>query len=273
MRKGLLGLLFCFFSIIAFSQSIPSYWMNIYGLDKLYLKRNENVKQMIVNVTGFYSSGSNYEEKWIFNFQDSGKIIGQKFMDGQLVSNFEYEFDTLGNIIQEINNSKLPLRGWNTLIIQKEFHDGHLILEKHLDGEKKLSDFVRFDYDASGKPIKLSLNNSLGQLMSYETAEYNMETLTYDYKVFNSKGELISHQKNYCDPDTSANRKNDYHDYIIVKWPGTNPDTKILHHFEYEYDSFGNWTKRKWLIAEGKKNTKRSITTRKIIYSNTNPTQ
>lgn len=271
MKKGLFSLIF----LLAFighglSQSIPSYWMNIYNLDDLYISRTDNVKQIIANVTGYYSSGETYKEKWIYNFIAPNKIAGQTYKEGQLTSSFEYVLNDSGIIVLKTTSFKQPLVGWQSMIIKYEYEAGNLKYEKHYSKEKELIDYVQFDYDSSNRPNKMSLFNATGELRSYETAEYNENEGTYNYKVFDSSGSLITEEKEYFNLDKTSNQYNKQGDLAFLKWPTSNPNKDVFHRLEYKYDDMGNWIKRTWIILVGKKANKRSTISRKIIYTKTN---
>ena len=271
MKKGLFTLIFLFYSLgIGLSQSIPSYWMNVYDLNDLYLLKTNDVKQVIANVTGYYASGGTYSEKWIYNFVDSNKIVGQSFKDSQLNSSFEYVFDDSGKLIQKVLSSKQPLVGWQSKITQFEYDDDKLVLEKNLSKDLQLIDYVRFDYNISNYPIKMTLFDKSEQIVSYETADYDELKKIYIYKIFDGNKNLISEKTEYFNFDSSTDQFNDYGDLVLIKWPRSNPDKEIFHSLEYKYDDNGNWISRKWLILEGKKKKKRSAIKRKIIYSSTN---
>lgn len=271
MKKGLFTLIFLFtFLAIGLSQSIPSYWMNVYDLNDLYLLKTNDVEQVIANVTGYYSSGATYNEKWIYNFVDSNKIVGQSFKDSELNSIFEYAFDNSGKLIQKVISSKQPLVGWQSKVTQFEYEGDNLVLEKNLSKDLQLIDYVRFDYNTSDYPIKLTLFDKSDKIVSYETADYDELNKIYVYKVFDSNKKPISEETENFNFDNSKDKYNDYGDLILLQWPRSNPDKDIFHSLEYKYDDNGNWISRKWLILEGKKKKKRSVITRKIIYSRTN---
>jgi len=271
MKKGLFTLIFLFTSfVIGLSQSIPSYWMNVYDLNDLYLLKTNDVEQVIANVTGYYASGGTYNEKWIYNFVDSNKIVGQFFKDSELNSSFEYTFDDSGKLMKKVISSKQPLVGWQSKVTQFEYEGDKLVLEKNLSKDSKLIDYVRFDYNTSNYPIKMTLFDKSTQIISYETADYDVLKKIYVYKVFDGNKKLISEETEYFNFDTSVDKYNDNGDLILLQWPRSNPEKDIFHSLEYKYDENGNWISRKWLILEGKKKKKRSVITRKIIYSRTN---
>ncbi len=271
MKKGLFILIFLFTSlVIGLSQSIPSYWMNVYDLNDLYLLKTNDVEQVIANVKGYYASGGTYNEKWIYNFVDSNKIVGQLFKDSELNSSFEYVFDDSGKLTQKVISSKQPLVGWQSKITQFEYEGDKLVLEKHLSKDLQLIDFVRFDYNTSNYPNKMTLFDKSEQIISFETADYDELKKIYVYKIFDSNKKLISEKTEYFNFDKSKDQYNDYGNLVLLQWPRSNPDKNILHSLDYKYDDNENWISRKWLILEGGKKKKRSVITRKIIYSKTN---
>ena len=271
MKKGLFTLFFLSTSfVIVLSQSIPSYWMNVYDLNELYLLNSNDAKQITVNVTGYYSSGGTYKEKWIYNFVSPKKIVGQEFKDSQLSSSFEYEFNDSSKIVRKIISTKQPLVGWQTKIIKFEYVDDKLFFERHFSKDTLLIDYLRFDYNTSNYPIKMTLFNNSDQIISYETADYDERKKIYVYKIFDSNEKLISEKTEYFNFDSSADLFNVKGDLELLKWPRSNPEKNIFHSLEYKYDDNGNWISRKWLILEGRKKRKRSVITRKIVYSKTN---
>lgn len=250
-----------------FSQSIPSFWMNIYDLEDLYLLKSDNVKQIVANKTGYYASGTTYEEKWIYNFVDSFKIVGQFHKDGELRSRFEYEFDKSGKIVRKSLAYKRPLQGWQSRIIKYEYESDILIFEKNYSKDLQLIDYAQYEYDSDSKLVKLTIFDASDRIKSYETAEYNDLEKTFIYKVFDSRGTVKLKKTEFLNLDKSANQLNEYGDLVLFKWPRSKSDTNVLHSLEYKYDAEGNWIKRKWIILDGKQKSKRSIVRRKISYN------
>ncbi|MDQ2178080.1 hypothetical protein [Marinifilum sp. D714] len=252
------------------SQSIPSFWMNIYDLEDLYVFKSNNVKQIVANKTGYYASGATYKEKWIYNFVDSFKIVGQLHKDGELRSSFEYEFDKSGKVLRKSLASKRPLVGWQSKVIEYEYESDLLIYEKNYSEDLQLIDYAQYEYDSDSKLVRLTIFDASDRIKSYETAEYNDAEKTFIYKVFDSSGTVKLEKTESLNLDKSANQLNEYGDLVLLKWPRSRSGTNVLHSLEYEYDNEGNWIKRRWIILDGKQKRKRSIVRRKISYNKTN---
>lgn len=262
-----------FISILFFSlltgplcgQSIPSFWMNIYGLDDYFETKNEEINKITVDKIGYYSSGETYKEKWIYSYISPGRIQGEKYEDNVLKMRFQYELDSLNRIIKEVTVSNIPLMGWNKEIIVFEYAGNKVMFEKHYN-ENNLISTVKYDYNNLNNPTKLSFYNSTGQLNSYETADYNYNESTYLYKVFNANNVMSLQEINFCNIVAAKNLKNEHGDFVQVVVPTASPDKNVYHSFEYEYDKQGNWIKRKQFVLENKEKSKHSIINRKIEY-------
>lgn len=148
-----------------FSQSIPSYWLNVYDLNDLYLLRTNIAKQIIVNHTGYYSSGTSYKEKWTFNFLDSLNIAGQIIKEGQLNASFIYKFNNSKKIIRKTITSKQPLIGWQTKNIEYEYEGSNIKYERKYNSEMELIDYFIFEFDSNNKPVKMSLYDKSDNLI------------------------------------------------------------------------------------------------------------
>lgn len=242
------------------SQSVPSFWMNIYSFDDYHDTRKENVEKIIVKRTGYYSSGKSYKEKWEYNFREKNKCDGKLFKDGELNSYFSYEYDSLNQKIKSITKSKIPSLGWEKQTIEYKYIDGRRLFEKHFDGEYNLVRNAVFEYDSLKYLIKLSVNDT------YETADYNYKTDSYVYKVFNQRGELVLEKENFAHLNRGQEIRNEFGDLIQVIWPTANPINNVYHIMEYKYDKKGNWIKRKRYIVENGKSRVKSKITRKIKY-------
>ncbi len=244
--------------------------MNLYDLNDLYQVKASNVEQVIAEVKGFYSSGTTYNERWVFNYVNPKQIVGQLFKDSELTSNFEYFFDDSGKLTQTITSSRLPLVGWQSSVTQYKFEKDKLVEVRHLSKILQLLDYVRYEYDNNNHPVKLTFFDNLNQIISFETAEYDTYRKKYTYRIFDSDKKLISEDMEYFNLNKSKDLFNNNGDLILIQWPRSNPDKKVFHSFDYKYDIKGNWIKRKWLILEQKKKKRRSIVKRKIIYSRSN---
>ncbi len=268
MKKGLFLLICIVTSVVSgFSQSIPSYWMNIYKLNDLYRINNGNVEQISAKATIYYASGSTYKQKWTFKFVDSNKIVGVLFKDSKLTSSFEYVLNDTGTLVRKKITAKQPLIGWQTKIVEYEYDEGdNLIFEKYYNKDMKLMEYVRFDYNTSNKPIKMTVFNSSDEIISYETADYDIQKNTYTYRVFNVNGNLVSEEIMNLNYDTSYDNYNEHGDLELFRWPSSAPDENITHKLEYKYDDNGNWVKRKWVIINGKKKKNKSKVKREISY-------
>ena len=257
-----------FFSLLTGNlcgQSIPSFWMNIYGLDNYFETKKGEINKITVNKIGYYSSGETYKEKWIYSYISPGRIQGEKYEDNELQMKFQYELDSLNRIVKEFTESKIPLMGWRKEIVVFEYADNKVIFEKRYN-ENNLISTAKYDYDNLNNPIKLSLYNSKGQLSSYETADYDYNKSTYLYKVFDSNDVMSLQETNFCNIVAAKNLKNEQGDLVQIIWPTASPDENVYHSFEYEYDNQGNWIKRKRFVLENKEKSKHSIINRKIEY-------
>jgi hypothetical protein len=250
-------------------QSIPTYWMNIYDMHNYYEVNSKDVSKLTVSILGFYAYGGRYDEKWIYDFYDTNKIQGEKYFDNELKLKFVYEFDSLRHIIKKINEIKIPLVGWQKEIYTYEYTDDKKTLEKHFDGNNNLIRIVKFEYDFKNNLNKISIYNSNMQLDSYETAVYKYEDYYYNNLIYNSKGEMVLNQKNYCIDDTTNNLRDKYGSFLKLRWPIAKPRKNVYHIFEYKYDLKGNWIYRKEKVATKWRKRRNSIITREIQYRET----
>lgn len=255
------------FCISATSQSIPSYWMNIYPLENYYELRNQKAVSIDVEKTGYYASGEMYKEKWIYNFIEPNRVIGELFLNGELKTKFTYIFDNSNQRVKNEFNTKYPALGWKHESIVFEYSaEGNKIAEKRFDGNDQLIGSAMFRYDSLNHLVRITNNDPAGNILSFETADYDYNKSVYLYKVFDSTGSLVSHKLNYCNIDSTSNIRNNLGDHTKVVWPTSSPDKEVYHEFAYKYDAYGNWTHRVWFVITNGKKEKRSIVKRKIKY-------
>ncbi len=259
-------LIFLVFTINSLGQSIPTYWMNIHSLENYYETRNNDVKKIVVNKTGFYSSGEKYVERWMFYFNEPNKILGEFYKGSELKSKYTYEFDDQKQLIKKIISIKQPLSGWREETYAYEYSNGNKIVEKDFDENNELIRFVNFKYDNYHNPIKLTIVESPSLQKSYETADYDYKNSSYKYKVFNTNGDLVLEETNYCNTDSTNNIRNDMGDLTKVAWATSPPNKQVFHIMDYKYDENGNWIKRERTVESKNGKNKRSIIKRKIEY-------
>jgi len=263
-----------FFSLLTGNlcgQSIPSFWMNRYGLDDYFETKKGEINKITVDMIGFYSSGETYKEKWNYFFISPSRIQGEKFKDGEFQMQFLLVLDSLNQVVKKVTESIIPLMEKKIEIIVFEYSDNKVIFEKRYDDNyNSLISTARYDYDNLNNPIKLSLYDSNGQLTSYETADYNYNNSTYLHKVFNSNDVVTLQETNYCNIFATKNIKNEYGDLVQIIWPTASPAENVYHSFESKDDNQGNWIKRKRFVLENKEKNKHSIINRKIKYQKPN---
>lgn len=256
----LLALFFTLFLVYGKSQSIPSYWMNLYELENYYELKQSKAKKIIAH----YRSDESHNAKWVYNILEDHRIMGELIKNGQQRSRFIYHLDSLGRRVKHIIDFKNNLWGWQKEIYVFEYAEGKKVSEKHHNGKGDLMRTAIFEYDDKGRPIKLSVYNSNSHLESFETAKY--EDMQYIYKVFDSDERLVLSETRYYNMDVSSAEKNINGDYTKLMWPTSKAGSKVHHEFEYVYDAIGNWIKRTWTIVANGEKRSRSIVKRKIKY-------
>jgi len=243
-------------------QSIPSYWMNVHNLENYFATKNGEVEKIILNTTEYYSSGKSYKSKWIYEFYEPQKCRGKFYKEGELKTHFSYELDRLNQLIKISKKSKVPLLGWEKMIIEYEYDGTRRIKEKHFKNKNELirSAEYQYDLDSLNYLTKLSINNG------YEIATYNYQNHSYVYRVYDGRSELVLEKTSFANMQNDQKIVNEHGDITRVIWPTSNPKNKVYHVMKYKYDKYGNWIKR---IRYIEKNGKREVTSRikrKIKY-------
>lgn len=251
----------------ATGQSIPSYWLNLYALEDYYNIRNQNAVKIDVQKTGYYSSGEMYKEKWLYNFWEPNKVDGELFMNGELKTKFTFISNNSNRRVKNVLQTNFPLLGWKQESVIFEYSaEGNKSFEKRYDGSDQLVSVAEFWYDSLNHLVRINQYDPNGYLLSYETADYDYSKSSYQYKVFDSGGNIISQEFKYCNVSAFFNIKNSFGDYVKVIWPTSSPEKKVYHEFTYKYDAYGNWTERVWFVVTNGEKEKRSMVKRKIKY-------
>ncbi len=86
------------------------------------------------------------------------------------------------------------------------------------------------------------------------------------YRVFNTNGDLVLEETNYCNTDTTNDIRNEMGDLTKVAWATSPPNKQVFHIMNYKYDDNGNWIKRERTVESKNGKNKHSIIKRKIEY-------
>lgn len=256
---SLLSFTFLFCLNLVQGQSIPSYWMNIYQLENYYETDSGDIKSIKINKVTYLKIES-YKSKWVYKFPKENIVKGRFFNKGELKSEFTYTLDSLNRKVKIEMKSKTPLVGWEKTKSEFLYKKNKRIMEKHFDSTSNLIRIGNYEYDSLGYLVQLTLNSG------YETAIYYHEESSYIYRIFNNQKELISEKILFANKSKDQNKKNEFGDLTRLLWPTANPDYKVFHVFEYQYDKKGNWIKRKRFMEKNGRKRLLSKVVRKIKY-------
>ena len=104
----------------------------------------------------------------------------------------------------------------------------------------------KYRYDAKGRRIEESWYRNNGSLESRYVSMYDEKGCHIEYNRYLADGRLFARRARSCDDKGNVIEE-------TLSWPG-NPTTERLS-FSYEFDSGGNWIKRKsmrWVTKDGK---------------------
>jgi hypothetical protein len=196
-------------------------------------------------------------------------VSGEFYSDEELSTRFLFQLDSLKRVVKRINDCKTPFNKWNREIYVYTYENEKRMAEQHFVGNNELVRKVSYLYDEQGRPIQLSLLDPENNLIAFETADYDNVNFKYVHKVYNSDNQLVLTKSNSYNPDTTQNLKNDFGDYIKIFWPTADPQKKIFHTYQYQYDKNGNWIKMSEFISKDGKEDVISRISRKISYKKT----
>lgn len=260
----ILILLLTFSIDCAKSQSIPSYWMNVYGT-KLYVIKHGIPKHITVNSKHYYASGDYYTKKSIYNYISNNELEGVEYKNEEEQLRFKYTLDSLNRILTENSEEKYPLVGWTSKQIRYNYVDAHLTQEMVYKNNTLIRN-VYYKYNEKGNIESITIYNDSNERVSQEEATYDYDKDIYHYKVYNGKGDVVLSKLNYCITDTSENIRNAYGDFTKLLWTPSSTRKKTYLITEYKYDSNNNWIEKKDYSQSDDKTKIQSIITRKIKY-------
>lgn len=223
---------------IAYSQSIPSYWINFYESEKFYFVRNKPAEKVTIHKTYLFNSGEFYELKQVFKYPSPNRIEGKTFKNGNLESRFAYEFDDQGRVIKNEVSHHVSAVGMQDMVYTHEYSGNNRICSRHYTGKGQLLRIVHFRYDSLRRMTKMVISDPDNFLISYETADYGDKT--YIHRVYNSRADLVLEEEIPCNIKVAGTQKNNYGDYTKIVWPSSG-NGESADHLEYKYDDFGNW--------------------------------
>jgi hypothetical protein len=257
--------IFVFSVTLVFGQSIPSFWMNYHDLESYHKIRMGNAKEIKVTVSGVMSLGERYKETIKYEFPSSNIITSEVKRDGKITRRNVKELCNNGFVLKMTSHTNHPALGWLTTTKKYDnYEEGRRLLERHYDDEITVTRVFNYEYDHRGWLEKISQHSPEGELISYETANYNTEEFFYTYTVFNSEGKVVSQTKNNFLFNDSLPVLNQFGDPTKVLWPTSSTNTPVYHTLEYRYDKTGNWTMlTRYINADG--NKKRRMTVRRNI--------
>lgn len=223
-----------------FSQaSIPSELMNKPRTHDFSKVKENNIESVVASETN-YLKNETYINKWTFNYSTDTIIRGKLFKNEELKSAFEYVLDDHNRIVDMRVNFFSPHVKNDKQHIKYEYTDRVKILN-FLDNNLKIKSKIFIHMDSLQSPTKIIFVSSNNEIQSKETAHYNYETNTYDYKVYNYFNELVLNKTEFYNKNFII-EKNDFGDITKMFWP-LSPN-KVIITFEYKYDKKGNWIKR-----------------------------
>jgi hypothetical protein len=241
--KHLILLIFLFYQLSCFGQTIQKFLVNDYKLN------DTTISEIVETKTYFEKSGtSTYKRTHTYNTK--GFITKMVGLDtkGKLSTRMSYEYDDFDNLI-EIKDEK-----WNhslgySLITTKFYFDSLDLKKIETIGNEGGIESKSIVETEKGFPVKITSYNSDSSLIGYEIAEYDYDNNEVVIKVFNSQGIMIGKT---IDLKLNLNKdgnfkvdgviKNDFGDIIQELKPRClSCDDLVTFKYEYKYDDNKNW--------------------------------
>lgn len=234
------------------------------GPSDYYLLKQEEAREITVNVITNPNDKDRYVDKWIYEFQSSGLIRTKLYRDGDLLSTSEFELDSKKRKISNKVNFKHKALGWertNSKIVY-----GENLKELHLlNAQGKIKYKMIVEYDSLNSPVKITSLSNGGEFDGLEIADYDYKNGTYVYKVYRNDMSIVLDKIEYYNPNYLI-QKNEYGDIIEMYWPTAKKGSNVVHKIEYKYDKKGNWTKIKIMLITPDRKKVLETATRKIQY-------
>ncbi|OIQ30332.1 MAG: hypothetical protein BM564_02890 [Bacteroidetes bacterium MedPE-SWsnd-G2] len=260
------------FSQLTYSQSIASYNSNANKYDK-----KDNFVQ-IVEKTSFYNSDGIKTDIEYKDFNKSMQLTSLKRLDdkNKLIWLNIYKYDSLQRRISIYNKRWINKIGYQTKLSKYKYDSISNFIQLDYNSKNQIMNIARYFFDKEKNLIRLENFNGNGNLIGYETANYDLENNVVVVNQFNNKNELINTNNRAISysgdkKQKPSNKYNEQGDLIFYKrnW---NENDNVCYTIEYKYDKKGNWVSKKrysHIQIEGgklKKKKTNMVKTRKIKY-------
>lgn len=235
---------------------------NIYSAlhhdEKLKFNGDRNIKKIIKQVTFLNKSGKEIEKSTII-FNDSSRVVQEDRFNERYKrqTRFIINYDsTQTHSIKRKVQLRQPYVRKSTTTFYKYDENNFLIkiIDKKYNKVFRITNIIN---NKNGHPIELEvIENSI--LYGKEKAEYDYENNIMKRTVYSPSGEILSSTSGRIDFSISDKRdlRNEYGDLIQSK----------LFKFEYKYDKYGNWKRKKRYMLKNGKWTENALFKRTITY-------
>lgn len=235
---------------------------NIYSAlhhdEKLKFNGNRGIKKIVKQVIFLNKSGKEIEKSTII-FNDSSRVIQEDRFNERYKrqTRFIITYDsTQVHSIKRKVQLKQPYVRRSTTTLYKYDENSYLvkIIDKKYNKVFRITNIIN---NKKGHPIELEvIENSA--FYGKEKAEYDYENNIMKRTVFSPSGEILSSSNGKIDFSISDKRdlRNESGDLIQSK----------LFKFEYKYDKYGNWKRKKRYMLKNGKWTENALFKRTITY-------
>mgnify|MGYP000459916449 CR=1 FL=1 len=256
MKKNIVLIFILFYNFQLLSAQ------NIYSAlhhdDRLDIRKIKSVKKIVKHRTFFNKNDSEIETSIII-LNDSSRVIKEDRFNEKYKrkTRFTITYDSTQthSIISRVQMTQPYIRNSTTTYFE---YDENNFLTRIIDKKyNKLYRTTSIRNNKKGHPIEVKVvENSI---------PYGKETAEYDYKnnlmltvVYDQLGTIKSKSSGKIDFSISDNNdsRNKFGDLLQSK----------LFKFEYKYDKFGNWKRKKRYMLKNKKWVKNAIFKRTITY-------
>lgn len=227
--------------------------------EKLKLNGDKKVKKIVKLTTFFNKSGKEIEKSTIILNDNNLVIQEDRFNERyQRKTRFTITYDSTQahSIKRKVEMTQPYIRNSTTTFYE---YDKNMFLVKVIDKRyNKTFRVTSIKNNSKGHPVELKVVEN-GASFGKEVAEYDYAKNSMTRTVFNPSGEIVSSKTGKIDfsiVDDNGSR-NEYGDVVQSK----------LFKFEYKYDKYGNWKRKKRFMLKNGKWVENALFKRTITYA------
>ena len=199
-----------------------------------------NKNELYRTITYKYENGRIVEEK---TFNSANMVIYHRNM----------RYDTNGNLVYFINRKTALVKDNDQYSFRQEFIDNKLVKKEYYNAGDTLITRWEYTYD------------NQKNLLSEKQYDITDLVIKAEYKTYNKKGDMITHQINDVQKKSRVKMQYTYYKNHQVKSMKVyvNNDSRPQYQKQWYYDMFGNWVL--W-VEKDSKNTIIALSQRQIEY-------